>query len=70
MANAPERKKRRRTPATEVSSYFHSGGFQRLEGRSTAPGSLIKPKSSTLRTFSLIAVEVLFLAIGLWYMFR
>ena len=70
MTNAPERKKRRKAPNTEVSSYFHSGGFQRLEGRSTAPGSLIRPKNSTLRTVSLIAVELLFLAVGLWYMFR
>ena len=54
----------------ELRSYLYSGGFHRLEGKSTAPGSLAKPENNLFRSVCLIAAEIIFLAVGLWYMFR
>lgn len=70
MANPVERKKGRKGKKSELHSYLYSGGFHRLEGRSTAPGSLTRPESSLFRKVCLIGAELLFLAIGLWYVFR
>ncbi|MBO5791384.1 MAG: hypothetical protein J6S54_02805 [Lentisphaeria bacterium] len=70
MAESAERKKRRRGKKGELSSYLYSGGFHRLEGRSTAPGSLARPENHIFRKVCLIGAEILFLAIGLWFMFR
>ena len=71
MTGYPERKKR---PAGrrkgELRSYLDSGGFQRLEGKSTAPGSLAKHETHLLWKVCLISAEILFLAVGIWYMFR
>jgi hypothetical protein len=71
MSASPERKKR---PVSrkkgELRSYLDSGGFQRLEGKSTAPGSLAKQESHLLWKIFLISAELLFLAVGLWYMFH
>lgn len=60
-------KKNRRS---ELRSYLYSGGFHRLEGKSTAPGSLAKPETHILRNICLISAEIIFLAVGVWYMFR
>lgn len=54
----------------EFRSYLYSGGFNRLEGRSTAPGSMVKPETHFLRTCCLVAFEIIFLAVGVWFMFR
>ncbi|MBE6384768.1 MAG: hypothetical protein E7048_03775 [Lentisphaerae bacterium] len=70
MAEVNNQKKRRPRQKGELRSYLYSGGFHRLEGKSTAPGSLAKPEHSTFRTICLISAEILFLAVGLWYMFR
>ena len=70
MAEPTDRKKRRTSKKGELRSYLYSGGFHRLEGKSTAPGSLAKPESHLFRNICLISAEVLFLLIGLWYMFR
>ncbi|MBQ9755172.1 MAG: hypothetical protein IJV93_10560 [Lentisphaeria bacterium] len=70
MAEPTDRKKRRTSKKGELRSYLYSGGFHRLEGKSTAPGSLAKPESHLFRNVCLISAEVLFLLIGLWYMFR
>ena len=70
MAESADRKKRRNGKKGELSSYLYSGGFHRLEGRSTAPGSLARPENHIFRKVCLIGAEILFLAIGLWYMFR
>lgn len=70
MAESAERKKRRSGKKGELHSYLYSGGFHRLEGKSTAPGSLAKPESHLFRNICLISAEILFLLIGLWYMFR
>ena len=51
-------------------SYLYSGGFNRLEGKSTAPGSLVKPETHFFRTCFLVALEIVFLAVGVWCMFR
>ena len=51
-------------------SYLYSGGFNRLEGKSTAPGSMVKPETHLFRTCCLAAFEIIFLAVGVWFMFR
>ncbi len=51
-------------------SYLYSGGFNRLEGKSTAPGSMVKPKSHLLRTACLVSLEIIFLGVGVWFMFQ
>ena len=51
-------------------SYLYSGGFNRLEGKSTAPGSMVKPETHFFRTCCLVALEIIFLAVGVWFMFR
>lgn len=70
MAALNQEKKRRRPKKGELRSYLYSGGFHRLEGKSTAPGSLSRPEHSLFRKVCLISIEVIFLAVGLWYMFR
>ena len=70
MAGITNQKKRRSTKKGELRSYLYSGGFHRLEGKSTAPGSLAKPETHLFRTVCLISAEIIFLAVGLWYMFR
>lgn len=70
MADNGNHKKRRTSKKGELRSYLYSGGFHRLEGKSTAPGSLAKSDHSLFRTVCLVAAEILFLAVGLWYMFR
>lgn len=71
MAERTERNKKRPSGRKgELRSYLYSGGFHRLEGKSTAPGSLARPEHSLFRKICLIGAEVLFIAIGLWYMFR
>ena len=70
MAEINNQKKRLPRKKGELRSYLYSGGFHRLEGKSTAPGSLAKPESHLFRNVCLISAEVLFLLIGLWYMFR
>ena len=70
MAEINNQKKRLPRKKGELRSYLYSGGFHRLEGKSTAPGSLAKPESHLFRNICLISAEVLFLLIGLWYMFR
>ena len=70
MAEPTDRKKRRTSKKGELRSYLYSGGFHRLEGKSTAPGSLARPENHIFRKVCLIGAEILFLAIGLWYMFR
>ncbi len=70
MAEPTVRNKRRSPKKGELHSYLYSGGFHRLEGKSTAPGSLAKPESHLFRNICLISAEILFLLIGLWYMFR
>ena len=64
------RSSRGRLKQGEFHSYLYSGGFNRLEGRSTAPGSMVKPENHLLRTCCLVALEVIFLAVGVWFMFR
>lgn len=54
----------------ELRSYMHSEGFSRLAGQPTAPGSLLHTRSPLLRKIVLIAAELLFLAIGIWFIFR
>ena len=70
MAEINNQKKRHPRKKGELRSYLYSGGFHRLEGKSTAPGSLAKPEHSVFRTICLVSAEILFLAVGLWYMFR
>ena len=71
MTGYPERKKRPlNRKKGELRSYLDSGGFQRLEGKSTAPGSLAKQESHLMWKIFLISAEVVFLAVGLWYMFH
>ena len=70
MAWINNKKKRKNGKNSELRSYLYSGGFHRLEGKSTAPGSLAKPETHFVRTVCLISAEIIFLAVGLWYMFR
>lgn len=70
MAGINGRNKHKTGKHGELRSYLYSGGFHRLEGKSTAPGSLAKPESHLFRTVCLISAEIIFLAVGLWYMFR
>ena len=51
-------------------SYLYSGGFNRLEGKSTAPGSMVKPETHLFRTCCFAVIEIIFLAVGVWCMFR
>ncbi|MBR2373468.1 MAG: hypothetical protein IKA87_04485 [Lentisphaeria bacterium] len=67
MADSSKRKTYRKG---ELHSYLYSGGFHRLEGKSTAPGSLAKNESHVFRSVCLVSLEIIFLAIGCWYMFR
>ena len=71
MADLKKRKSPRgRLRPGELRSYLYSGGFNRLEGKSTAPGSMVKPESHLFRTCCVVSLEIIFLAVGFWFMFR
>ena len=65
-----KRSSRGRHQQGEFRSYLYSGGFNRLEGKSTAPGSMVKPETHLFRTCCLAVLEIIFLAVGVWCMFR
>ena len=51
----------------DVKRYVHSGGYNRLAGRSTAPGSLRPPGFYVKRRVVFIIFGVLFFGTALWF---
>ena len=64
---------RRRTTdrgRSQLSRYVHSGGFNRLKGRPTAPGSVLPGRLVSKRRRMLVAVTLILLLIGgyfIWF---
>ena len=66
----PEHRRTTDRGRSQLSRYVHSGGFERLKGRSTAPGSVLPAQLVAKRRRMLIALTLILLAIGgyfIWF---
>lgn len=54
---------------SQLSRYVHSGGFNRLKGRSPAPGSALPEKVLASRRRLLVILAAVIILVGLYFVF-